>query len=117
MPLERARRKAGPKALRAATHTRYSGGESNQTYMSLYPVLPTPHSAALASDNYLSEEKSSPLHDPAEVELEILRVPQWAGEEWLLHGFSTRKGGVSRMMSESTGRGDLNLGYTSNDSY
>src|SRR5271163_3143221 len=96
---------------------RYSGGEGNQTYMSLYPVLPTPQSATHPSDQDPSREEFSPLHDPAEVELEILRVPQWAGEKWLLHGFSTRGGGVSRIVSESRGLSDLNLGYTSNDSY
>lgn len=41
----------------------------------------------------------------------ILRVPAWQQHSWLLHGFSTRPGGVSTTYRN----GDLNLGFTSSD--
>jgi polyphenol oxidase len=37
----------------------------------------------------------------------VIRVPGWAGSEWLLHGFSTRMGGLSRI----AGFDELNLGF------
>jgi polyphenol oxidase len=50
---------------------------------------------------------------------EVLRVPGWSGPEWdwLLHGFSTRMGGRTKVYRpESKGRnGDLNLGFTASD--
>jgi YfiH family protein len=51
--------------------------------------------------------------------LEVIRVPGWSepGWEWLVHGFSTRMGGRTKVYRpESKGRnGDLNLGFTAND--
>jgi polyphenol oxidase len=47
--------------------------------------------------------------------LNVLRVPQWADEEWLIHGFSTRTGGVSQIGDAACSEGDLNLGFTSRD--
>ena len=44
--------------------------------------------------------------------LNILRAKQWKDVPWLVHGFSTRVGGVSRVY----GKGELNLGYTKDDS-
>ncbi len=46
----------------------------------------------------------------------ILRVPVWEQRyPWLLHGFSTRPGGVSTVYAPRTGRGELNLGLTASD--
>lgn len=47
--------------------------------------------------------------------LNVLGVPPWSAEAWLVHGFSTRTGGVSEMDRASRPRGDLNLGFTSRD--
>ena len=44
--------------------------------------------------------------------LNILRAKQLEDVPWLVHGFSTRVGGVSRVY----GKGELNLGYTKDDS-
>ncbi|MHB1938250.1 MAG: peptidoglycan editing factor PgeF [Acidobacteriaceae bacterium] len=50
---------------------------------------------------------------------EILRVPQWEKQGWLVHGFSTRSGGVSTAYQPrdlKQGCGELNLGFTAADS-
>jgi hypothetical protein len=50
---------------------------------------------------------------------DILRVPQWEQYDWLLHGFSTRGGGVSTAYQPGNRRqkcGELNLGLTAADS-
>ena len=44
-------------------------------------------------------------------ELEVLNVEAWNQYDWLLHGFSTRDGGVSQTYGGST----LNLGWTKED--
>jgi hypothetical protein len=43
--------------------------------------------------------------------LEVLKVKGWNQHGWLLHGFSTRDGGVSQVYGGST----LNLGWTKED--
>ncbi len=49
----------------------------------------------------------------------ILRVSAWKRHAWLVHGFSTRVGGVSTVYTQPLGRsqpvGELNLGYTASD--
>lgn len=50
---------------------------------------------------------------------EVLRVPQWEQYGWLVHGFSTRGGGVSTAYQPDQRKqhcGELNLGFTSTDS-
>jgi polyphenol oxidase len=50
---------------------------------------------------------------------DVLRVPQWQQYDWLLHGFSTRAGGVSTAYQPGhRGQkcGELNLGLTAADS-
>ena len=50
---------------------------------------------------------------------DILRVPQWQQYDWLLHGFSTRAGGVSTVYQPGDRKqkcGELNLGLTAADS-
>jgi YfiH family protein len=50
-----------------------------------------------------------------------LRVPGWERERWLWHGFSTRRGGLSRAYCADDSRdqfdklGELNLGFTAAD--
>jgi polyphenol oxidase len=44
-----------------------------------------------------------------------LAAPGWERLDWLLHGFSTRKGGVSRAYSAGEAQGELNLGFTAAD--
>ncbi len=69
-----------------------------------------------ASDENLSRDELLRFHGSENApDLTILRVPQWAGEEWLLHGFSTRLGGVSQTGRAPRSGGDLNLGYISRD--
>jgi hypothetical protein len=43
--------------------------------------------------------------------LDVLKVEGWERYEWLLHGFSTRDGGISQVYGGST----LNLGWTKED--
>jgi hypothetical protein len=45
-----------------------------------------------------------------------LAVPGWEKLPWLWHGFSTRKGGLSRCYCAEDAPGELNLGFTADDS-
>jgi polyphenol oxidase len=47
--------------------------------------------------------------------VERLSVPRWEEFAWLWHGFSTRKGGVSRAYCAEGAAGELNLGFTATD--
>jgi len=53
-----------------------------------------------------------PTRAPNKTKLTILRARHLSQLPWLLHGFSTRLGGSSR----TYGKGDLNLGFTKDDS-
>lgn len=53
-----------------------------------------------------------PTKVPRKAKLQILSAPQLNALPWLIHGFSTRVGGVSRVY----GKRDLNLGFTKDDS-
>jgi YfiH family protein len=44
-----------------------------------------------------------------------LPVPGWKKHPWLWHGFSTRKGGVSRTFSAEDAPGELNFGFSVGD--
>ena len=48
----------------------------------------------------------------SKTKLNIVRTPHLSRIPWLIHGFSTRAGGSSR----AYGKGDLNLGFTKDDS-
>src|SRR5580704_16764887 len=48
-------------------------------------------------------------------ELQILRIPRWQSLPWLVHGFSTRTGGVTRAFSDDRATGELNLGTSKSD--
>jgi len=41
-----------------------------------------------------------------------LSVPSWEKTSWLWHGFSTRRGGLSRVFCDDDAQGELNLGFT-----
>ncbi len=47
--------------------------------------------------------------------VEWLPVPPWDKIPWLWHGFSTRRGGVSRAYCPEEAPGELNLGFTPDD--
>jgi hypothetical protein len=47
--------------------------------------------------------------------VEWLPVPPWKRISWLWHGFSTRRGGVSRAYCPEDAPGELNLGFTAED--
>jgi hypothetical protein len=47
--------------------------------------------------------------------VEWFPVPEWDQIQWLWHGFSTRRGGVSRAYCPEEAPGELNLGFTSED--
>ena len=53
-----------------------------------------------------------PTRAPNKAKLTILRSRHLTSLPWLVHGFSTRSGGFSRVY----GNGDLNLGFTKDDS-
>lgn len=53
-----------------------------------------------------------PTRVPHKTKLAILRARQLRQLSWLVHGFSTRGGGASRVYR----KGDLNLGFTKDDS-
>jgi YfiH family protein len=53
-----------------------------------------------------------PTRAPNQATLTILRARHLTQISWLLHGFSTRSGGSSR----AYGKGDLNLGFSKDDS-
>jgi YfiH family protein len=47
--------------------------------------------------------------------VQLLRVSAWEKTAWLWHGFSTRKGGLSRAYCAEGAPGELNLGLTAAD--
>jgi hypothetical protein len=44
-----------------------------------------------------------------------LAIPAWEKMPWLWHGFSTRRGGLSRVYCADDASGELNLGFTAAD--
>jgi polyphenol oxidase len=49
-------------------------------------------------------------------ESSVLRLPEWKQYGWLIHGFSTRFGGVSTAYGADANCGEMNLGFTAADS-
>ncbi len=69
-------------------------------------------------DQAAAEELSRPA-PPARIAangVHWLAVPGWDKLPWLWYGFSTRKGGVSRVYCADDASGELNLGFTAADS-
>lgn len=60
--------------------------------------------------------RTAPIPRVATNGVQWLPVPGWEKFNWLWHGFSTRKGGESRAYSADDAPGELNLGFTSDDS-
>ncbi|KAA6459748.1 peptidoglycan editing factor PgeF [Acidobacteria bacterium AB60] len=53
---------------------------------------------------------------PAPNGVSLLTVPGWEALPWLWHAFSTRRGGVSVAYAAQESSGELNLGFTADDS-
>jgi YfiH family protein len=64
-----------------------------------------------------AEELTLPAPDPrvAANGVQYLPVAGWEKLGWLWHGFSTRKGGLSRAYCPEGAPGELNLGFTASD--
>jgi YfiH family protein len=58
---------------------------------------------------------AAPVPRSAPNGVEWLTVPAWEGMGWLWHGFSTRRGGLSRAYCADGAPGELNLGFTPGD--
>lgn len=58
---------------------------------------------------------AEPIPSIARNGVQLLRVPGWEKIPWLWHGFSTRRGGVSRAYCAEDAPGELNLGFTADD--
>jgi len=69
------------------------------------------------SERTSPEELASPAPSPltASNGVQWLAVPAWQRANWLWHGFSTRRGGLSRAYCAEDATGDLNLGFTASD--
>jgi polyphenol oxidase len=65
-----------------------------------------------------SERKEIQPQTPRRVvksRVEIVRAPGWDAWAWLVHGFSTRTGGVTTAYRPAQRAGELNLGFTQTD--
>ncbi len=73
--------------------------------------------ARLRAERYAAEELKRPAPKPvmAANGVHWIEVPAWKELQWLWHGFSTRKGGVSRVYCAEDAPGELNLGFTEAD--
>jgi len=69
-------------------------------------------------DRKTPEELNRPAPEPAVAAngVQWLPVPGWEKYSWLRAGFSTRKGGLSRAYCAEEAPGELNLGFTADDS-
>ena len=47
--------------------------------------------------------------------IEVVQVPAWNNWPWLVHGFSTRTGGVTTAFRPGQRSGELNLGFSASD--
>ena len=83
---------------------------------------PRRHSTAGARARRFDRAAPDELRTPAPVPrmaangVEWLPVPQWEKCGWLWHGFSTRRGGLSRAYCPENAPGEMNLGFTADDS-
>lgn len=76
----------------------------------------SPNSARLL-ERATQDELSPPTPEPiiAANGVQLFQVPAWRHLSWLWHGFSTRKGGVSRAYCAEGVHGELNTGFTADD--
>ena len=49
--------------------------------------------------------------------IEVVQVPAWNTWPWLIHGFSTRTGGVTTAYRPAQRSGELNLGFSASDTH
>jgi YfiH family protein len=52
----------------------------------------------------------------AKSKIEVVRAAEWLAWPWLVHGFSTRTGGVTAAYRPGQRTGELNLGFSASDS-
>ncbi|HXR40143.1 MAG TPA: peptidoglycan editing factor PgeF [Terracidiphilus sp.] len=64
-----------------------------------------------------AEELAQPAPVPSAAPngVPLLKIAAWEKTGWLWHGFSTRKGGLSRVYCADDAPGELNLGFTAAD--
>lgn len=77
-------------------------------------------SKRLRSKRQSRNAKNTPWNLPRANGLQVLQSPNLSRLDWLIHGFSTRPGGISEVQAAATGRKGaekvLNLGFTEWDS-
>lgn len=145
MPLERARRKAGPEALlrrsNSTSVSRLPSVSQITVKMRRMPVSidhqESKPTSVVDLDRLLAaaglerskrarksvvqaavQDQSEELPSPIKAfakNVGVLTVENWNRYDWLVNGFSTRIGGVSTAYSPGENRGDLNLGFTASD--
>ncbi|MGC2300604.1 MAG: peptidoglycan editing factor PgeF, partial [Acidobacteriaceae bacterium] len=62
-----------------------------------------------------AESHPQPARRVRKSKIEIVRAEAWDAWPWLMHGFSTRTGGVTTAYRPSQRTGELNLGFTASD--
>ncbi len=78
-------------------------------------------SAAARKPSKRKARSAEELRPPAAEPIRAVNGVEWVAApalkqlEWLWHGFSTRRNGVSRVYKGTEGTGDLNLGFTAED--
>ena len=75
------------------------------------------HRRAPRREPCLAEERAAIADEPtvAANGVALFQAPGWKKLPWLWHGFSTRRGGVSRAYCGDAVGGELNLGFTTED--
>ena len=110
MPLERARRKAGP----FAHPTPHAAPLQEPLELRRMPAQ-SPAIRTDAIDPRPDGVGSRHEHRKSRTKVEILYAASLSPVKWLYHGFSTRPGGQSTVYSKLQASGELNLGFTASD--
>ena len=87
---------------------------SESTSAAALKVTPQP-SSRFACSTAEALQRPAPVPVLASNGVQWLPVPGWEEHPWLKAGFSTRKGGVSRVYAARNAPGELNLGFTKED--
>jgi YfiH family protein len=77
---------------------------------------PEAGNSGIGTDGRRDKNIQPPRARSAEKTPVVLQVPEWGQYDWLVHGFSTRIGGISGVYQPGARCGDLNLGFTAADS-
>jgi YfiH family protein len=109
-----AKRKPSAKPKSAKPQTEFYTAEEIQAAWRRENGLQRPKAprSAINSQRTLRDRRKAAPKAKSKRQVEILRAPALAAIPWLLHGFSTRPGGVTA----EYGGAQLNLGYTAQDS-